>query len=1119
MNELDFPGNPLEGDSYISPLTDKWLKLPKSWRETSDLSANPTSFVTEWNIENDNDSITLPLVSGLVYGFTVDWGDDTESKINAFDQAEATHQYATAGTYQVSIAGVFQGLDFTGSSSASNITHVLRLGNVKWTTFQNAFRDCINLTSFVAGETDTSLITSTQNMFKNAVNLDTVSFGTMDTSLVTTMLGMFMGCAKLLSLNVSTLITDEVITMAFMFEGTGITSLDISMWNTAKVLDMSYMFQNSDIAEIITLGIQTSLVTTMVGMFMNASSITSLPFAGLNLLSITDLTDFGNGTSALNTATFPDLPAATTLTRAFKSSGITSFNMDFAMPLVTNVSEMFSQGTRITIVNFNNDMSGVLNMSYMLWECPKLVEINLSNKDLSSVTDISFFATSALLLKTIDMTNLNLSSAITMSNFAQGCSRLNSFITSGINTSALQNMSYLLSGCSTITTVDFGEFDTANLTDISYAMDSCVKLIPSNLDTINVTSLLNGTNMMRNCNVYQITQYDDLLEAWSLQTVLADVVIHFGDVQYNAKFEKSVLTETPNDWIITDGGPVPDHDFVTTWVTTTTDQEIAFPLQLNNGSGHDYVYDFTVDWGDGSAIETITAYQARVTHTYSGTGTYSVRMSGICERLYFWNDAGKAALRSVDNFGTMQWYNPNGMFATCYNLESFTVGTSDMSNITDLSSWLTSLNVLASIDINGLTTGTLTSIYSMFRDNSLLTSISGLDVLDTSSVTNAAGVFRGCAKLTSLNLASFDFSSVEDMSLMFENMYDLITIILPDMSNSSGLTTVYNLFNACVDLTGVDFGNADFSALTNLSGVFNSCSVITSIDFSGITGGSPTTWLRSFEACYDLPSIDLSKFNFGDVTDCAYTFKNCYDLANVTLHSTNSPDMSSLTSAVEMFRATYIPSTSMFNNVTFGSATVGPSFHSMFYSCQQLTTPDFFTANNLQYVISIAAIFRYARFNSISLLNADLNDCITISNALQGNGLVTSIDCTGLKIPNCISAAFFADACGALLTIDLTGIVDGSLTSLAGFSSACNSLTSANLDQFNITKMLHMNNIMFSSNSWPTSQYDDTLVAWAAQGGIPLINNPNFGDVKYTEVAARNSLIADGWVIVDGGPA
>lgn len=64
-----------------------------------------------------------------------------------------------------------------------------------------------------------------------------------------------------------------------------------------------------------------------------------------------------------------------------------------------------------------------------------------------------------------------------------------------------------------------------------------------------------------------------------------------------------------------------------------------------------------------------------------------------------------------------------------------------------------------------------------------------------------------------------------------------------------------------------------------------------------------------------------------------------------------------------------------------------------------------------------------------------------------------------------------------------------------------------------------MNNIMFSSNSWPTSQYDDTLVAWAAQGGIPLINNPNFGDVKYTEVAARNSLIADGWVIVDGGPA
>ena len=63
--------------------------------------------------------------------------------------------------------------------------------------------------------------------------------------------------------------------------------------------------------------------------------------------------------------------------------------------------------------------------------------------------------------------------------------------------------------------------------------------------------------------------------------------------------------------------------------------------------------------------------------------------------------------------------------------------------------------------------------------------------------------------------------------------------------------------------------------------------------------------------------------------------------------------------------------------------------------------------------------------------------------------------------------------------------------------------------------------MFLGTNNWQDSQYQDVLVAWAAQTGLPTIAEFDFGDTKYElggpSEAAKNTLVAAGWTIADGG--
>ena len=70
---------------------------------------------------------------------------------------------------------------------------------------------------------------------------------------------------------------------------------------------------------------------------------------------------------------------------------------------------------------YNFDTSNVIDMSYMLCDCPLLKEIKLKNLDTNNVTDMSFMFYNYKFLKEINLTNLNTNNEINMSRILDGC--------------------------------------------------------------------------------------------------------------------------------------------------------------------------------------------------------------------------------------------------------------------------------------------------------------------------------------------------------------------------------------------------------------------------------------------------------------------------------------------------------------------------------------------------------------------------------------------------------------------------------------------------------------------------------------------------------------------------
>ena len=127
-----------------------------------------------------------------------------------------------------------------------------------------------------------------------------------------------------------------------------------------------------------------------------------------------------------------------------------------------------------------------------------------------------------------------------------------------------------------------------------------------------------------------------------------------------------------------------------------------------------------------------------------------------------------------------------------------------------------------------------TTTEGWFTHLSALTTIEGLENLNTSKVTNMKEMFIRCSSLTSLNLSNLNTSAVTDMEGMFYGCSGLTALNLSNF-NTSAVTNMSWMFKNCSGLKELNVSNFNTSAVTNMSDMFSGCSGLKTIL-------NPNTW-------------------------------------------------------------------------------------------------------------------------------------------------------------------------------------------------------------------------------------------------------------------------------------
>ena len=113
-----------------------------------------------------------------------------------------------------------------------------------------------------------------------------------------------------------------------------------------------------------------------------------------------------------------------------------------------------------------------------------------------------------------------------------------------------------------------------------------------------------------------------------------------------------------------------------------------------------------------------------------------------------------------------------------------------------------------------------TSFFSWFRGCENLTTIEGIEYLNTENVENMSFMFRDCYALESLDLSSFNTAKVTSLSRMFYICKALTTIYASDKFVTNKVTNGNDMFYGCEKLNGYDGSKTNYKYANYKTGYF-----------------------------------------------------------------------------------------------------------------------------------------------------------------------------------------------------------------------------------------------------------------------------------------------------------
>ena len=375
------------------------------------------------------------------------------------------------------------------------------------------------------------------------------------------------------------------------------------------------------------------------------------------------------------------------------------------------------------------------------------------------------------------------------------------------------------------------------------------------------------------------------------------------------------------------------------------------------------------------------------------------------------------------------------------------------SEVTDMRNMFYYCSKLTSLDVTKFNTSKVTDMYGMFWN---CNSLSSLDVtnFNTSKVTNMSSMFSGCSSLTSLDVTNFNTSKVTNMSAMFSGCNSLSSLDVTNFDTSQ-VTDMRIMFTSCNSLSSLDLTNFDTSKVTDMESMFAYCRSLTSLDLSSFNTSQVTIMSLMFEGCSSLTSLDVTNFNTSNVTKMIRMFYDCNSLPSLDV---SNFDTSKVTSMQSMFEhCSSLPSLDV---TKFNTSQVTRMDH-MFHNCSSLPSLDV-TNFNTSNVTNMGGMFwGCSSLPSLDVTNFDTSQVTYMEFMFRACSSLTSLDVTNFNTSNVTNMATMFQDCSSLSSLDVTNFNTSNVTNMAWMFSNCSSLISLDLRNFdtrNVTDMTYLVN-------------------------------------------------------------
>lgn len=535
---------------------------------------------------------------------------------------------------------------------------------------------------------------------------------------------------------------------------------------------------------------------------------------------------------------------------------------------VENMGSMFSKCTSLETLDLSSfNTEKVTNMLAMFEGSMSLRTIKLPKGFIgSNVTNLNATFRGCASLTELDLSGSNAEKVKDMGGMFYGCVALSNLNLSGFKTGSVTDMPYLFSSCQSLESLDLSGFNTENVTSMESMFSQCSSLRSLDLSSFNTSKVIDMHLMFFKCTNLES------IDLSSFDTENLQRMAHmFSSCTKLAMLDLSSFA-TPNMTSMLSAFQYCKNlkaIYVTSAFTTdkVTEGPQAFAGCVNLPN---YNPDKTgvemAHTGEGGYL---TAASATWVRWDAPTGTLSFHRSGT-------KPVG-------DNIYELQYGNRQDWNDHAAEIKKvvFKAGFRDETHTT-CSKWFSGCTNLTSIEgIENLNTSNVKYMNEMFGQCSNLETLD-LSHFNTEKVGNMSNMFNGCTKLHDLNISSFNTENVTNMYGMFYGCSSLDSLDLSHFNTRNVRKDGMNyMFNGCSSLSYLNVSNftTDKPGM-QLDGLFQGCSSLQTLDLSSFDTGGASSVTDMFDGCSALQTIyvsDLFKFNNNSVSS-SNMFRDCRSL-------------------------------------------------------------------------------------------------------------------------------------------------------------------------------------------------------------------------------------------------